>query len=199
MDLAMPIRSVIPSLDSDVFRVLAETTEPMSARRIHGLARVGSYVGVKNVLQRLVTQGLATSVEAPPASLYAANRSHLAWPAIEELARLRSKLFDRIRDEVARWKPAPDAVVIYGSTARGDGHDSSDVDLLVVTKASRRDEAESLATDLGQQIRAWTGNNTQVTVFTPAGIRRLNDMNDPVLTNIRRDAILVGGDRRALR
>jgi predicted nucleotidyltransferase len=199
MDLAVPLRSIIPSLDSDVFRVLAETVEPMSARRIHGLARKGSYAGVKNALHRLREHGLVTSVEAPPANLYAANRMHLAWPAIEQLARLRQLLFDKVRGEISDWKPSPDGAFIYGSTARGDGDNSSDIDLLFVTKESRRDAVGSHAVDLGEHIRAWTGNSVQVTVFTPADVRRLADLNDPVLMNIRRDAVLVGGDRSALR
>ena len=83
MDVSHPIRSIIPTLDAPVLEVLARTRRRLSGREVHRLAGTGSVRGVQLVLARLVAQGLGDAEEHAGAILYAANRAHLAWPAIE--------------------------------------------------------------------------------------------------------------------
>src|ERR1035437_3462256 len=89
MDVSHPIRSVIPTLDAPVLEVLAGTTRGLSGREIHRLSSSGSLTGIQLVLARMVNQGLVTAEEHTSVTLYVANREHLAWPAIEQLAGIR--------------------------------------------------------------------------------------------------------------
>jgi UTP:GlnB (protein PII) uridylyltransferase len=83
-------------------------------------------------LNRLEEQGVVLADHRPRATYYLANREHLAWPAIETLTRLRGELTSRLGNEVQHWQVAALHASIFGSTARGDADQNSDVDLLLV-------------------------------------------------------------------
>lgn len=193
MNLASPIRDFVPSLDADVYRALASFTAPTSARRLRDLAGVGSHTGVQNVLRRLVASGLVTAIDAPPAILYTANRDHLAWPAIEQLAMLRPAIAEHLAADIATWQPVPRAAVLYGSAARGDGHRDSDVDVFIIAEDMHVDIMQRCVDDLAIKVRAWTGNELQAVIFTPADVVRLKATNDGTYANIRRDGIVLAG------
>lgn len=162
MHIAHPIRSVIPTLDAAVYEVLAGTTRAMTGREIHRLAG-GSVRGVQLVLARMVGEGLVRHEAHSAATLYVANRDHLAWPAIEQLVRLRPELLRRITTEMQGWRPQPMHASIFGSFARKDGDSTSDVDVLVVRPDQASDEAWAEQVDtLSELVRAWSGNNCQV-------------------------------------
>jgi predicted nucleotidyltransferase len=57
------------------------------------------------------------------------------WPAIEMMAAARSSLLERMRKAADAWTPPPLLAGLYGSAARGDGDEDSDIDLLVITVA----------------------------------------------------------------
>jgi len=102
LDVAHPIRSVVPTLDGPVLEVLARTTRPLSGREVHRLAGTGSPNGIRLVLARLAEQGLVYAEERAKAVFYTANRDHVAWPAVEILTGLRRTLLDRLRAELGR-------------------------------------------------------------------------------------------------
>jgi hypothetical protein len=201
MDVSHPIRSIIPTLDGPVLEVLAATTRRLSGREVHRLAGRGSVRGIQLVLARLVAQGLVDAEEHTGAILYAANRAHLAWPAIEHLAGLRAELFGRIRDAAAGWPIQPLHVSLFGSAARRDGDASSDVDLLVVPpdSVSDRDAWQDQIDVLRDDVRDWTGNRCQVMVVER---RRLADhvaTADPLVDGWLADGVLlVGAPLRAI-
>ena len=57
MDLSNPISAIVPSLEGQVLRVLAHSTEPLSGSRVAELATTGSNPGVRTALNRLVRHG----------------------------------------------------------------------------------------------------------------------------------------------
>src|SRR6266508_1038245 len=63
VDVAHPIRAVVPTLDGPVLEVLARTTRPLTGREIHRLAETGSPNGVRLALTRLSGQGLVHAEE----------------------------------------------------------------------------------------------------------------------------------------
>jgi predicted nucleotidyltransferase len=146
----------------------------------------------------MLDHGLVSAIDVPPATLYAANRDHLAWPAIDQLAQLRATLIGRIRSAAAAWQPSSRVVALFGSAARADGGSGSAIGLFVVANASTRDAIEDALDAIRHDLTRWTGNAAHSTVFTPADIKRLAAAHDPVLANARRDAIIVGGDRKAI-
>jgi predicted nucleotidyltransferase len=164
MNVSHPVRSIIPTLDGPVLEVLAATTRRLSGREVHRLSGTGSVRGIQLVLARLVAQGLVDAEEHTGAILYAANRAHLAWPAIEHVAGLRSELFGRIRDAAAGWAIQPLHVSVFGSAARRDGDASSDIDLLVVAldDVGDGDAWQDQVDELRDDVRHWTGNRCQV-------------------------------------
>src|SRR5881392_961031 len=132
MDLGKPQSAVCPTLEGDVLVVLAGTKRALTGRDVARLARRGSQRGVLAALDRLVLQGTVHRSEAGRSHLFALNWDHVAAPAVQVLAGLRSELIRRIRTQIADWELRPIHVSLFGSLARGEGNVDSDVDLLVV-------------------------------------------------------------------
>lgn len=195
MDVSHPIRSLVPTLDGPVLEVLATTTRRLSGREVHRLAGTGSVRGIQLVLARLVAQGLVDAEEHTGAILYAANRAHLAWPAVEHLAGLRSELFARIRDAAAGWPLQPLHVSVFGSAARRDGDASSDIDLLVVAPddVPDRDAWQDQVDGLRDDVRDWTGNRCQVMVVDPPRLADHVAAGDPLVDGWLTDGVLLAG------
>jgi predicted nucleotidyltransferase len=192
MDVAKPISSVIPSLDGAVLGALAGTSAPLNLSSVHRLARAGSLSGVRRVLVRLVQAGLVDSVPGG----YVLNRDHVAAPAIESLARLWNDVFDRISREVGAWPATPGLVALYGSAARRDGDEASDIDVLVVADDEHTVER---AADLAGKIERWTGNVTHVVTVGAKDLRRMRRTREPILSEWERDLVVIAGGRDALK
>jgi hypothetical protein len=136
------------------------------------------------------------------------NREHVAAPAALILAGLRTELWKRFRDELARWKPRPLLAAVFGSAARGDGDEVSDIDLLLVhplfpgepepagTGAGlRADEPNAIARWEGQvdrlrtQVEGWSGNRLQVVDLSFHEWRRASTQQQLLLSEVERDGI----------
>lgn len=146
VDVSSPIRSVIPSLDGPVLAALAGTTAPLPLSSVHRLAGRGSLTGVRRVLLRLVGTGLVQDVPGG----FVLNRDHLAAPAVEILARLHGVLVERIRAEIDRWPGEVVAAGLFGSTARRDGDERSDIDIVVLSDS---DGLEDFTAGLADKVR----------------------------------------------
>ena len=97
------------------------TTRPLTGREVARLVRTGSQPTVNAALRRLTEEGILRAQEAGNAYLHTFNREHLAAPAIELLAGIRTELERRLRAEIADWEIAPAHASVFGSAARGDG------------------------------------------------------------------------------
>lgn len=202
MNVSRPSETVVPTLDGPVLVALAKLTGPVTGRQVHQLAGVGSEAGVRNVLTRLVHQGIVRANPAGSAMLYAINREHLAWPAVQALGDLRTQLLHRLRSELDGWDPPARSAAVFGSTARGDGDADSDIDLLLIRQRSTDgddDAWQSQVSLLRDQVMAWTGNDCQIYDIGTDDLERHIAANDPLVTAWRTDAITVCGvDLRAL-
>lgn len=192
MDVSAPIRSVVPSLDGPVLAVLASTTAPVGLAEVHRLVGRASKSGVRQVLLRLVGEGLVHDVPGG----YLLNREHLAAPAVDLLANLHGELVARIRAETERWGPPVDLVGLFGSAARRDGDSSSDIDVLVVSDAADLDD---FVDRLADRVRTWTGNPAQILGLSRAALRRLRRAKEPITAAWDRELVVICGDRRALK
>jgi predicted nucleotidyltransferase len=126
---------------------------------------------------------------------YRLNREHLAAGPIEALSSLYGELTRRIRAQVDSWQPKPLLVGLYGSAARRDGDEASDIDLLIVG------DVESLgdsAMHLADLIARWTGNSAQVVLKSPAEIGRLRRAQEPIVRSWEQDLMEISGHRSAL-
>lgn len=192
VDVSSPISSVIPSLDGPVLGALAGTTTPLNLTQIHRLTGRGSLAGVRLVLVRMSAAGIVTQVPGG----YLLNRDHVACRAIESLAQLWSVCIDRIRATVAEWPEAPALVGIFGSAARRDGDELSDIDLLVVSNDA---DADHRSADLAEAVQRWTGNAAHVVTVAPADLRRMRRAREPVLDEWDRDLVVIAGSPAVLR
>jgi predicted nucleotidyltransferase len=201
MHAGLPLRSIIPTIDAPVLTVLAGTTRPLSGRRVAVLAGA-SHPAVGAVLARLTEAGIVTATPQGPSVLYVANRDHLAWPAIETLTRLRGAALDLMRDSIGSWSIAPRTALLFGSFARADGDDSSDIDLLLVPpnmpSSARAGQGwqqrwEHQVVELQERVQRATGNHVQVLDEDLGKLRRRVQAADPILDSWRADGLVLAG------
>jgi hypothetical protein len=200
MDLTEPAAAVLPALRARVLTVLARTDVGLTGRRVASLAD-GSVAGVAKVLEALVSGGLVHRADAGSAGLYTLNRAHLAAPAVEVLAGMRNEFFARLRKRVAEFTTPPASAVVFGSAARGDGTEESDVDLLLVRPPGVQDDDEAWAGDverLGRLVVDWTGNALNVVEY---GVDEIGTSAPrPLMDAIESEGVPVHGvDLRSLR
>jgi len=132
VDVSDPTRSITPSLDGPVLAVLAAAGRPMTVGEIAQVSARGSEIGIRRCVDRLVAQGIVRATEMGRNRVHELNRQHIAAPIAIQMANLRLELFNRLRGELAAWNPGPLAAWVFGSTARGDGDENSDIDLLLI-------------------------------------------------------------------
>ncbi|HEX7291301.1 MAG TPA: nucleotidyltransferase domain-containing protein [Conexibacter sp.] len=196
MDVARPYTALSSSLDSTVLAVLARTTYPLTGRDVARLAGRSSHSGVLDVLNRLTEHGLVDRREAGRAWLYTLNREHLAAPAVEVLADMRTTLLERVRGAIEAWKLEPIHVSLFGSAARGDGDTQSDIDLFLV-RPTEVDEDDQTWVDqrdgLATSVQRWTGNRAGIAEVSEEELNRLREEAPPIVAALRDDAITLHG------
>jgi hypothetical protein len=196
MNVARPYSAVSPSLDGDVLVALSRTTRPLTGRRVAEMLAYGSPDGVQKALDRLVDQGIVRREPAGRALMHTLNRDHLAAPAVEALATMRSDLLRRLRTALSSWSPPAVHASLFGSTARGDGDVDSDIDIFVVRPdpvdeedPRWREQRERLAAD----VLTWTGNHAALVESSEGQLSEMARSGAPILDALRRDAISLGG------
>jgi len=197
VDLSSPISSVIPTAQGAVLAVLVRTEQPLSGRQVAALTngRFGQW-RVNEVLGQLAEAGIVHREHHPPAKLYRLNRDHVAAPGIEALASQREVLLARIRSEEAGWEVAADAVWLFGSASRGDGDNSSDVDLLVVravsVDADSVDWLRQLDT-LSAHVHTWSGNSCEILELTRPELAAMVARGERLVEELRAEAVVLAG------
>lgn len=164
-------------IDSQILVVLARSEQYLTVAEIHQLIpEVGSLQGIRKALARLVQQGTALERFTGRSAGYALNREHLLTPSIMNIANIKSEFIRRLSQTISEWETQPLTVKLFGSAAREDMSDDSDIDLLVVmpTTASRH-TAVTLVDELAAQAKQWTGNDVRPLLYfedevTPASI-----------------------------
>lgn len=164
MDFRHPLSVVTPTLDGNILFVLAQGEVKLTGREL-GKRTGGSQEGVRRALERLVRLGVVTREKAGKAHMHSLNRRHLAAAPIETLATLRPLFIQRLRESIAAWAIPPAAAFLFGSVARGDARETSDIDLLVIRAGAI--DAETPAwrrqlEDVEQSVTAMTGNDARI-------------------------------------
>jgi predicted nucleotidyltransferase len=192
VDLSAPLTALARRTDAAALSVLAAAREPLTGRQVARLAGESTAANIRSALLRLVDIGLVTSAARPDAVLYAANREHLIWPAVEIALRAREDLADRIRRLTEKHASLGTTVLLYGSVARGEADADSDVDLLVVQEPHATNR-ESFPDYLRDDVRTWTGNRAQIFDATPEEIRQMWQAKDPLIDSWLREGQHVAG------
>ena len=140
MNLTDPSLSWTSSLDGPVLSVLAEYDRPLTISEIAEKAPRGTEVGIRRVIQRLVTQGIVIGIAIGKRSGYVLNRQHVAADGVIRLTGLRRVLWSRMAEHIAHWPAKPVLVRVFGSAVRGDGDETSDIDVLLVRPATAKEQ-----------------------------------------------------------
>ena len=208
MDLSNPLATVTPTLDAAVLQALSTTTGMSTGAHVHRMAGTGSVDGVRRVLARLVRQEVVVAEEHAHATLYRLNRDHLAAGPILELTRIRALIVDKMTDAIDGWPVPPVHASMFGSFARGEAGEDSDIDVLLVTDA----ETEAYAAcdpegrgpgtawrrqveQLASAVQMWTGNRAHVVEVGTQRLAVMLEADDPLVESWRAEHVHLTGAR----
>lgn len=183
-------------IDSQVLVVLARTEQYLTVAQVHTLLpERGSLEGVRKSLTRLVEHGTLLERVTGRSAAFALNREHLLVDPILQIARAKQELVNRLSQLISTWAMPPLTVKLFGSAARGEMNDASDIDLLIVMPDGvDPSEASALADALASRTRRWTGNDVRPLLYLDGEVRAAS-----IFDSILREGIDVAGDPSWLR
>lgn len=196
MNVSFPYRPLAEESALEAIRVLARTTRPLTGRDVARLARGRSHSAIQRALNRLAASGVVSADEAGRSILYVLNRDHVAVDPALALLGLREELLDRIASAVRAWSPAPEHVSVYGSTARGEGDEASDVDLFIVRPDGVDEESgrwRDQIAELERAVRAWSGNSAAISEVGQEELQRLRRDRPAVVVELEAEAVTLYG------
>lgn len=201
MDVAAPQRIFSRDLDLLVLLELVRIDTPISGRQV--AERVErSEAGVREALDRLVRQGVVRRMKIGTAYGHTLNRGHVATPIIEAIAAMRREVIQSAHDVIERWEIQPLHASFFGSFARRDGDEDSDLDILLVHPAEFEDD-EALLERWEQQtaelhdLHERTGNPVQILDLADATLQDPDKEAAATLAGIVADEISLTDTRLA--
>lgn len=185
MDFGEPFGGLMPGARGAALAVLLRTGAPLTGRRVHALIADRHSLGaVQQALRDLDRLGLITTEAIGRAGVHRINEGHAAIAPLRALAS-PIEMLTRIVEETVR---GVEAVIVFGSVARGDAHADSDVDLVVIAPEAWDGRAE-----LQQQVHERLGNNCDVLHLTSDHFKLSPEDREPVVSEILRDGIALVG------
>ena len=195
MDYVNPVEALIPGVQGRVLTVLARTEAELTMRSVAELAGVSANQATV-VLNRLVRLGLVERRDVGAAALVRLVRENEAARSLLSLVDLRQGVLARLAGEARKIRPAPACLVVFGSFARGDAHENSDVDVLAVPPAEAQADDGRWTAALGQwsdRAARIAGNPVNLLEATmdelPKLVRR---EREPWRTIVEEGVVLVG-------
>jgi len=186
MNFGEPFGGILPGARGAALAALLRTGTPLTGRQIHGLIGDRHSLGsVQQALRTLEHLGLITTETIGRAGVHRVNDEHEAIAPLRALSSPLDMLTRVVRDEV----PDADAVLVFGSVARGEAGPDSDIDLAVVASDGWEGRAH-----LQERVHARLGNACDVLHLTPADINRPPAQREPVVADILRDGIALMGE-----
>jgi len=101
----------------------------------------------------------------------------------KNIAQLRKKLIEEFKDKI-------DSIILYGSVARDEAHEDSDIDILVVT----RDDDRKLYDRISKiRTRIDLENNTLTTLvhMSRDELERYVKLDSPFIENLLKDGMIL--------
>ena len=157
MDYVNPLEALIPGVQGRVLTVLARTEAELTMRSVAELAGVSANQATV-VLNRLVRLGIVERRDVGAAALVRLVRENEAARSVLSLVDLRQGVLARLAGEARKIRPAPACLVVFGSFARGDAHENSDIDVLAVPPSEAQVDHGRWTAALGQ----WSDRATRI-------------------------------------
>lgn len=195
MKLQNPFTAICSDADAAVLLALGRAPVELTAQQVYGLAAGPSLSSVRRSLDRLAQGGVIHERVLGQARGYSLNQQHLLAGPIQKIAHATEELYSRIAQSLDAWPVSVAGCVLFGSAARGEMGDSSDIDLLILVNGeSAAVQAESGAYELSRQVEAWTGVPANVVVWT-----RGQENPGAILENIAGEGKTIYGDPQEVR
>jgi predicted nucleotidyltransferase len=175
--------------------VLAQTTAALNLSTLARLAGV-SVAQASRVMPGLVDLGLVERREIPPSSQFRLVRENVAAQAIIDLARSRDTALDRIGAAAAAFPVQPVSVIVFGSFARGEADEHSDLDAVIVRPDDVDEDDDTWATAIEQwrsDAQAITGNRIEILEVARHKVRTKLAGRASLWRNAVRDGVVVHG------
>jgi predicted nucleotidyltransferase len=200
MQLSHPERVIAPGLEGSLLTVLAAADQAFSGR---ALARmVGSSVeGARQSLARLVEQGIVDREPMSTAVMYRLNRDHLVAPILLELLGIRQKFIAQVASQLATWVIPPVYGAIFGSVARGEERQDSDLDIFILRPDGLSSDDfnwNSQVQKLEYYVNRWTGCDARVLDLAIGEVAKAPQQYK-VINDVIRDGITLIGEAHFLR
>jgi len=177
---------LIPGARGAALAVLLRTGTPLTGRQVHRLvADSFSLRAVQDALRALESMGLVETESVGRATLHTLNREHYAVAPLRILLDPMAALETVI---AANTDPNVRSVVLFGSVARGEATERSDIDLAVITKTEWDGQGR-----LQDAVRRHLGCPCDVLALTEARFEDLVRAGEPVVQDILRDGVAVFG------
>ena len=186
MLLSEPFGGIIPGARGAVLAVLLRTDTPLTGRQVHALVSDDySLWSVQEALKAVSRLGLVDTQTIGRAGVHTIHEDHIAVPPLRLLLDPVAALTDVVREEA---NDEVEAVILFGSVARGEATPDSDIDLAVI--ASPQWDGRS---DLEDAVRTRLGNGCDVLVLGPDELARPAGTREPVVDEILADGVALVG------
>lgn len=198
MLLQDPFGVIRTAADGRILQVLARADSWFSISQVRELSRISSRDQVRRALARLSADGVLDEERVASMYRYRFNEEHLLAGPIKEISTTRDRFIRQLQSALAGW---PDVVyaALFGSAARSDMHQDSDIDIFLVRSDNRQfsditeDAWQERVLELEREVERWTGTSTNVLHFRESEVEAAGDVD--ALANIRREGIPLIGDK----
>lgn len=153
--------------------------EPTS---IHFIREIGKKINlaptsVKNYLNEFVKEGLIIPKESKPFRGYLANRENEKFLFYKKIYNLYS--LNGIKEYLEK-NYSPKLAVVFGSYSLGEDIESSDIDLIILSKSKQKIDLKKFEKELHREINLLITDN-------------LNKLEKPILDKIYNGFVICGG------
>ena len=184
MNFGEPFGGLMPGARGAVLAALLRTGTPLTGRRIHALVDNHSLGAVQQALRDLERLGVISTETIGRAGAHRINENHEAIAPLRALASPIEMLTRVVGDTASDVE----AVIVFGSVARGEAHQDSDIDLAVIAAEAWEGRAH-----LQQLVHERLGNDCDVLHLTREQFTRAPKDREPAVAEILRDGVALVG------
>jgi predicted nucleotidyltransferase len=186
MLLNEPFGGLIPGARGAVLSALLRTDARLTGRQVHALvSHRHSLWSVQEALKAWVQLGVVDTEIIGRAVVHSINEDHYAVTPLRSLLDPMTALTNTAAQIVGE---DVEAVIVFGSVARGEAKEGSDIDLAVIAQSDWGGRI-----DLEDAVQKRLGNDCDVLVFTAKEFTGLAAAHEPVVDEILVDGIpLIG-------
>ena len=179
------------ALQSLIVRFVLHPDGAPHFRELQRLTR-GGVRSLQAALDRLQDRGLVYSEGQGNRRMVRANADHPGWDALRRMVRAFVEPREVLREALAGI-PGIHAAFVFGSVARGEAREGSDVDLFVVSEDVARHELNRNVSE----ATAVLGREVNVVRYTPSDFVRRVSGGDYFIRSVARESKqwLIGDDR----